>query len=302
MVYPGTTENPGEPNSERLDSTVSRTFARLGQEYVVVGTTHIRAWQAWLLIGIAAGIAAGLVLVASRSGEVEEGRAQAVALAAAGGSIFGTVVDGNTEQPLNGADLNLFFFKGSTSTPAWDLDGSENTGLNGQFIFTVRLSGGSLRPGHYLLEIESGSGQRGMYEYKQVQFSFSGTDTDLGNVALPRTQVRIFTQPPANVPSQGGPFTWQYRVQNVSSQRVQVILRSYFHAYGITSTLASAEVRSQRLSLASEEERVFTDSVVVPAQYPDFWFFPLCATISVYPAALGPFYVTDFAQVCASKG
>ena len=49
-------------------SAVERTLNALKREYVVVGTTRVRSWTAWLLIGTTAGIAAGIVLVASRSG------------------------------------------------------------------------------------------------------------------------------------------------------------------------------------------------------------------------------------------
>lgn len=66
---------PDPTNTSNQDRRVERVLQALKQEYVVVGKTRVRTWHAWLLIGIAAGIAAGIILVANRSGEVEEGRA-----------------------------------------------------------------------------------------------------------------------------------------------------------------------------------------------------------------------------------
>src|SRR3989344_4805461 len=62
-------------NSSNQDRRVDRVLLALCKEYVVVGKTRVKARHAWLVIGLVAGIAAGVILVANRSGEVEEGRA-----------------------------------------------------------------------------------------------------------------------------------------------------------------------------------------------------------------------------------
>lgn len=62
-------------DSSNQDRRVERILSAIKQEYVIVGRSRVKTWHAWLLIGIAAGVAAGIVLVANRSGEVEQGRA-----------------------------------------------------------------------------------------------------------------------------------------------------------------------------------------------------------------------------------
>lgn len=51
------------------------------KDFVVVGKSRVRNWHAWLAIGIAVGISAGILYVANRSGEFESGSAQVVPLA-----------------------------------------------------------------------------------------------------------------------------------------------------------------------------------------------------------------------------
>ena len=69
---------PTDQNPERNPvngKLVEATLQALRKEYVVVGKTHIKAWHAWLVLGLVAGVATGVILVANRSGEVEQGRA-----------------------------------------------------------------------------------------------------------------------------------------------------------------------------------------------------------------------------------
>ena len=54
---------------------IERAIKLLKKEYVVVGKTRVRSWHAWLAIGLAAGILAGVLFVANRSGEFETGEA-----------------------------------------------------------------------------------------------------------------------------------------------------------------------------------------------------------------------------------
>ena len=56
-------------------TAAERAFQALKKDYALVGKTHIRAWHAWLVIGVLAGTVAGIAFVANRSGEVEGGRA-----------------------------------------------------------------------------------------------------------------------------------------------------------------------------------------------------------------------------------
>ena len=64
-----TNENP------KVDRTIDRILALLRKEYVIMGSTHVKAWRAWLLVGLAAGILIGIILVANRSGEFEPTKA-----------------------------------------------------------------------------------------------------------------------------------------------------------------------------------------------------------------------------------
>src|SRR3989344_446849 len=59
-----------EEKPSPVDQSVDRAVKSVEQNYVVVGKTHIRTWQGILVLGIVAGIAAGVLLVANRSGEV----------------------------------------------------------------------------------------------------------------------------------------------------------------------------------------------------------------------------------------
>ena len=47
-----------------------RTIEHLAKDYVVVGRTRVKPLYAWLVIGIMAGVAAGVMLTASRNREL----------------------------------------------------------------------------------------------------------------------------------------------------------------------------------------------------------------------------------------
>lgn len=53
------------------ESAASRVLTMLQREYLVIGKSRVRVWYAWLSIGLIAGVATGVVLVANRSGEIE---------------------------------------------------------------------------------------------------------------------------------------------------------------------------------------------------------------------------------------
>src|SRR3989344_3982188 len=54
---------------------VEKALEALKKDFIVVGKTRVRSWHAWLAIGLVAGIAAGVLFVANRSGEFEKGLA-----------------------------------------------------------------------------------------------------------------------------------------------------------------------------------------------------------------------------------
>lgn len=54
---------------------VEKTLETLKKDFIVVGKTRVRSWHAWLIIGLCAGILAGILFVANRSGEFSAGEA-----------------------------------------------------------------------------------------------------------------------------------------------------------------------------------------------------------------------------------
>lgn len=56
-------DNASKPSS--IDQSVERAVKSVQENYVVVGATHIRTWQGVLILGVAAGVAAGILLVAN---------------------------------------------------------------------------------------------------------------------------------------------------------------------------------------------------------------------------------------------
>src|SRR3989344_1192148 len=56
-------------------NSVENALKSLKKEFVVVGKTRIRSWDAWLVVGFLAGAVLALILVANRSGEFDLSRA-----------------------------------------------------------------------------------------------------------------------------------------------------------------------------------------------------------------------------------
>lgn len=54
---------------------VNRIFAALKKDYALIGARHIKAWHAWLIVGIFAGAIGATALIVNRSGEFEAGQA-----------------------------------------------------------------------------------------------------------------------------------------------------------------------------------------------------------------------------------
>src|SRR3989344_163300 len=59
--------NKSTPPKDHAEGILSR----LNSDFILIGKTRVHSWRAWLLIGIAAGAAAGILLVANRSGELD---------------------------------------------------------------------------------------------------------------------------------------------------------------------------------------------------------------------------------------
>ena len=53
------------------EAVIAGVLGVLRKEYVVIGTARVNVFRSWLLIGLVAGIAIGIIFVANRSGEVE---------------------------------------------------------------------------------------------------------------------------------------------------------------------------------------------------------------------------------------
>ncbi|MBU6414829.1 fibronectin type III domain-containing protein [Patescibacteria group bacterium] len=73
-------KNNSSSNHNGADRLVARALQALQKEYVLVGKTHVRAWHAWLGVGVLAGLLIGVVLVANRSGEFQPSEASRVRL------------------------------------------------------------------------------------------------------------------------------------------------------------------------------------------------------------------------------
>src|SRR3989344_4429011 len=71
---------------------VERALETLKKDFIGVGKTRVRSWHAWLAIGLAAGIVAGILFVANRSGEFEAGLAQ---VAPTSGNVYYVATNGN---------------------------------------------------------------------------------------------------------------------------------------------------------------------------------------------------------------
>ena len=71
-------------NQEKM---TEKAFAALNRDFLVLGHTRVSSWHAWLVIGLAAGVAAGTILVANRSGEFESSLAVANSIVAQNGLV-----------------------------------------------------------------------------------------------------------------------------------------------------------------------------------------------------------------------
>ena len=64
-----------EVKHESGSQSVEKVAASLQKDFVVITKTRIKPWQAWLIVGLVAGVAVGAVLASNKKGEVAEGEA-----------------------------------------------------------------------------------------------------------------------------------------------------------------------------------------------------------------------------------
>jgi len=113
-----TNENP------KVDRTVDRILGSLKKEYVIMGSTHVKAWQAWLVIGLLAGVVAGVLFVANRQGEVSESRAAGTTDATPVDQLIarkttrGSISPGNIIVTPTGAYSPIFLAQNTNGAPS----------------------------------------------------------------------------------------------------------------------------------------------------------------------------------------
>lgn len=91
------------------ENITTRALKTLSKEYVAVGKTRVRSWHAWLIIGLAVGVLAGVLFVANRSGEFEESLAQTLSSTLKNGLVGGWHFDeisGISASDFSGSGLN----------------------------------------------------------------------------------------------------------------------------------------------------------------------------------------------------
>lgn len=64
-----------ESQKDKINRLIARASQVLTKDYVIVGKVRVRNWYAWLSLGLIAGIAIGIIIVANRSGEFESSTA-----------------------------------------------------------------------------------------------------------------------------------------------------------------------------------------------------------------------------------
>ena len=277
-----------QPSTEPKHAA-GKTLAALRSDFVVVGKNSVTAWQAWVVIGIAAGVAAGFTLVANRSGEILPGFAATTATTTS--VISGTTVDSKNGSPLQGIDTQLYIFIAASNT--WQNLGKDYTDASGVFKYV-----GTFQGGIYLLEAESPTGG---YRLTWKQFTYSGGDMDIGAVPLSQMSIRFGNFTWSVIPSTGGPYTWSYNLMNQTSIWQRVRIRSLmWNAPAIGSTNTSFQVRSEIVSLPANGSKKFTDTVTIPAGIPD-WLYPFCVGFFV-TAPDDPFDVITWNSHCQHKG
>src|SRR3989338_3888767 len=65
-----------DTQQKKLNGLSEGALKTLQTEFIAIGKTRVNSWTAWLVIGLAVGIAAGILFVANRSGEFEVGEAK----------------------------------------------------------------------------------------------------------------------------------------------------------------------------------------------------------------------------------
>ena len=151
-------KTPGISGKERLNVLMEKTMRALKRDYVVVGKQQIEVWRFGLLIGVVAGLTAGLILVANRSGRFESGMAaQPITITAPlqNATVFKTfkiVINTNlgtltgVQVKLDGANLGPELPKAVQGNFYWETSWDTITAADGTHVLTAvaRDSAGNL--------------------------------------------------------------------------------------------------------------------------------------------------------------
>ncbi|MBI2609938.1 hypothetical protein HYW53_02050 [Candidatus Giovannonibacteria bacterium] len=132
---------------------ISKTFRALEKEYVVIGKTRVRSWDAWLVVGLFAGFLIAILFIANKDGGFESSDAADVAAARENILVIGkralygyhlgsSSATKNLAQsfiapsrPING--VNLFFAKRGSPTYPVKVSIKSSLSLSEDIVSTV---------------------------------------------------------------------------------------------------------------------------------------------------------------------
>ena len=89
------------------DAAAERALSGLKSHYSLILQKRVRGWHAWLAVGLVAGIASGVILVANRSGELESGRAAVQSYQKKGGAPFDQLLEKSNGTLAFSGSLNF---------------------------------------------------------------------------------------------------------------------------------------------------------------------------------------------------
>ena len=134
-------------NEKPINHLVERAFNALKKEYMIIGKTHVRAWHAWLFIGLAVGVVVGIILIANRSGKFEVTKASVTPIGwldvvNGNGMVSGWALD--PDNPSQSIAVHFYVdgpagsgvFAGNTLANIQRLDVNQVTGFLGDHGYT----------------------------------------------------------------------------------------------------------------------------------------------------------------------
>ncbi|OGF67235.1 hypothetical protein A3I27_04550 [Candidatus Giovannonibacteria bacterium RIFCSPLOWO2_02_FULL_43_11b] len=122
---------------------VQNTLKSLEREFVVVGKTRVRSWHAWLAIGIAVGISAGILFVANRSGEFGAGMAASLAPIGAFENITATglAYGWTLDQDVVNQSIDVHFYIDAPVGQGGEFAGSVSANMPSSDVNSIGYSG-----------------------------------------------------------------------------------------------------------------------------------------------------------------